>query len=163
MASYSWASFHALPYCQTKYSWGYTKGKFVRKLSDDRLLLRALLILKFYYASIIQKAKRLMVPDSYSQDDFVKSQPTNRQCVRCERVPRSPVRNECCRNLYCKPCSNRSVVCQQHKREMEFFSDSALRSKVRRLMVKCPNQERGCEWKGIMRQVADHLSECAGQ
>ena len=54
-------------------------------------------------------------------------------------------------------------MCQHHEEEVEFFPDSGLRVKIQKLRVKCLNRERGCEWKGRVRHLKDHLPECAGE
>ena len=111
----------------------------------------------------LQRSKKLKMPDGFTQDDFAKTQPTDRQCGKCHRIPLYPLRNDCCKALYCKPCSRSNKTCAKHEEEVEFVHDKGLYNRVQKLTVKCPNRENGCVWRGVVRKLKSHLPECKGE
>lgn len=97
--------------------------------------------------------------DSHSPDEFVNLPPANRLCVKCGRVPWIPMRSKCCDRLYCEPCSLENKRCWKHKALIQYSMDMELRGRIKQLRRKCPNQSKGCKWKGKGWQVKRHVQE----
>ena len=92
-------------------------------------------------------------------DDFVTPQSLAICCVRCKRIPRKPLRLQCCDNpLYCEPCAVATAMCSVHKVGAEYKVDGILRGKISKLTVVCANE--GCEAKCAVYQMRDHLTSC---
>lgn len=98
-------------------------------------------------------------PPSYAIDDFVSNQPSDLLCMRCNRIPRKPLRLKCCNTLYCEPCSMAVTTCPTHQLVTNYKSDTILRGRISKLTVRCAN---GCESKCAVYQMKEHLLFCKG-
>ena len=110
----------------------------------------------------MQRSKyNVKLPDTFSPGDFVTPPTTDRLCVKCKRVPRVPLRSNCCNKLYCGSCSVKNRKCGTHscRRIIQYNIDKELQKKFPKLIRKCPNQSNGCNWKGTGWQLRQHLSE----
>ena len=108
----------------------------------------------------VQKSKlETELPDSFSPSDYVVMPPPDRLCVKCSRVPMVPLLSKCCNRLYCKPCSVENKRCRKHKELVQYTTDKKLRGTLIRLIRKCLNQSKGCNWKGNTRQLIHHLQD----
>ena len=109
----------------------------------------------------LQKSKpSVKLPDSFTKDDFVREPAADRYCVKCSRVPFNPQRSVCCKRLYCEPCSKKGNRCRQHKADLQYTPDKDLYSKIQKLKIKCPHRTGGCNWKGIVLSLKNHLPTC---
>ena len=110
-----------------------------------------------------QRLKRsIPLPPSFAHDDFIRPQEPNRICFKCKKIPRTPLRPECCNTkLYCEPCSLKVKVCSTHQWENKFVRDDNLYIAVPKLKIKCPNWRDGCDFKDTVNHVyKEHLFEC---
>ena len=108
----------------------------------------------------VHQYKWEFIAESPSDDDF---------CLLCKRIVCEPVLTECCGIHLCKMCAVRCNMrdnrllqcpsCMQHS--VLCILDKAKWRNIFNLKVKCPLQERGCEWIGTIRESQEHLNkEC---
>ena len=108
----------------------------------------------------IHRYKWEFIAESRSEDDF---------CLLCKRIVCEPVLTECCGVHLCKTCAMRCNIqdnrllqcpsCMQHS--VLCILDKAKWRNILKLKVKCPLQERGCEWTGTIQESREHLNrEC---
>ena len=109
----------------------------------------------------LQKSKpTVKLPKSFCDDDFLRLQPADRLCIKCDRVPFNPQRSVCCDRLYCEPCSKKTKRCRKHKEDVLYTSDKELYGKIQKLKIKCPNRKSGCDWNGVVFNLKNHLPTC---
>ena len=101
------------------------------------------------------------LPTSFSDDQFVKPQPSELHCIKCKRVPGLPKRSKCCNTLYCEPCSLTVAQCPVHKdkAQWELSTDTDLKNRIAKWTIYCENK---CGWKGVVHKLKEHLPECTG-
>ena len=116
----------------------------------------------FLYFVILQRPKASPLPTSFPPEDFLRPQPPNRICYKCNKIPRTPLRPECCdTKLYCEPCSLKVKICSTHQEENKLKRDDEHYTAVPKLKIKCPNWKEGCDFKETARKVyGDHLPHC---
>ena len=66
--------------------------------------------------NVMQRQESIDLPDKFIKDDFLRHQPSNLLCVKCDSVPYNPLRSICCSKLYCEPCSKKSKKCHVRRR-----------------------------------------------
>lgn len=124
-----------------------------------------------YYSSIytillitFQRLK-YELPSSFPPEDFVHSQPSNRICYRCRRIPRTPLHPVCCSHrIYCEPCSQKTKICLTHHQDISYVIDKDLQANIPRLQINCPNRQRGCDFKDDVNTVyEEHVHTCTKQ
>ena len=99
------------------------------------------------------------VSSSFSDDQFVKPQPSELHCVKCKGVPELPKRSKCCNTLYCEPCSLLAAQCPVHKSTLEWSVDSSLKSRIAKWTIYCLDK---CGWKGPVHKLKEHMPQCSG-
>ena len=104
-------------------------------------------------------ADEFNVPSTFGDGDCAKRQFIARKCVKCKRLPRKPKRSRCCLLLYCEPCSmdTKYQLCSMCGRKQVFKLDSELNNKIPKLTVFCKHNSGGCDWKGKLYKLKDHL------
>ncbi len=108
-------------------------------------------------------ADEFNVPSTFGDEDCAKRQFIARKCVKCKRLPRKPKRSRCCLLLYCEPCSmdTKYQLCSVCRRKQVFKLDSELNNKIPKLTVFCKHNSGGCNWKGKLYKLKNHLlHEC---
>ena len=89
-------------------------------------------------------------------------------CVICRNVAKDIYQVTCCGQHFCKEClqncrRTRGECCPHCRREnlqSNHFPDTSAKKMVLSLMVKCPMADNGCSWKGDVRSVECHNSQC---
>ena len=71
-----------------------------------------------------------------------------------------PKRSKCCNTLYCEPCSLAIAQCPVHKSQLEYSTDTDLKSRIAKWTIYCENR---CGWKGVVHKLKEHLPECTGE
>lgn len=100
-------------------------------------------------------------PPSFAIKEFVTKKSRDICCVRCNRVPRKPLRLVCCDTLYCEPCAVSVTRCPKHGSRAEYKTDLTLKGKISKSTVVCSNA--GCNAKCAVYQMRDHLASCTGR
>lgn len=94
--------------------------------------------------------------------------PEKYTCSICIFVARNPQQASCCGRVYCKQCleqlrgKDENFKCPNCKEELanKYFRDRMVEKEIQGLKVYCPNTEKGCLWKGELRNVNTHLRAC---
>ena len=100
--------------------------------------------------------------------DFVDKPPNRSQCPICLLVPRDPHQTPCCGNAFCKDCITNIKLhkkpCPTCKTE-DFLSypDKGLERELYSSQVCCSFKSRGCDWRGELRQLDQHLNSNSSQ
>ena len=99
---------------------------------------------------------------------FVDVPPDRVICVICHLPSREAHMTECCGHVFCKSCLNRAKATQytacsmcKHK-EFNTFSNKQVSREVQGLRVYCANKEKGCDWRGEVKDIKDHLKSSDG-
>ena len=100
--------------------------------------------------------------------DLVSNPPDRLTCKICHLPSRFPYLSVCCGHIFCKPCldnvkttstiSNACPVCRDE--EFVTFPNKAVDREVKELQIYCTNKEKGCEWRGELNNIGNHLGEC---
>ena len=87
-------------------------------------------------------------------------------CSICTKVLRDPHLTVCCGQHYCSSCLDhwaktqakptRCLYCRQTT-DFRHFLDKKMERKIKSLHVLCVHGEDGCQWKGELRNVENHL------
>ena len=110
---------------------------------------------------------------SYSSDggydlQFVDSPPDRVVCVICHLPSRDPHMTACCGHVFCKSCldkakATRYASCSMCKDyDFNTFCNKQIKREVQSLYVYCTNKEKGCEWKGEVKDISTHLGSSDG-
>ena len=92
-------------------------------------------------------------------------------CVMCHLPSRDPyMTGECCRGqILCKSCLDQAKDVSDHDgcpvcRKMEFSTccNYHLDREIKCLRIYCINSEEGCEWKGELSGIDNHLEHKDG-
>ena len=91
-------------------------------------------------------------------DDFI--------CSICTKVLREPHLTVCCGQHYCSSCLKhwektraKPTMCLYCRSQDDFchVPDKKMERKIKSLHVLCVHSEDGCQWKGELRNLGDHL------
>ena len=100
--------------------------------------------------------------------EFVDKSPNRSQCPICLLVLRDPHQTPCCGNAFCKDCIAKIKLhkkpCPTCKTE-DFLSypDKGLERELYSSEVSCSFKSRGCDWRGELRQLDQHLNSNSSQ
>ena len=88
-------------------------------------------------------------------------------CSICTKVLREPHLTVCCGQHYCSSClehwaktqakPTRCLYCRQTT-DFRHFLDKKMERKIKSLHVLCVHSEDGCQWKGELRNLGNHLN-----
>ena len=85
------------------------------------------------------------------------------ECPVCRLIIRNPFQATCCGSGYCQACIEQIKVnndpcpsCKQQK--FNTFEDKRLKRLLYVLNVYCSHQAKGCQWKGELGQLDNHLN-----
>ena len=100
--------------------------------------------------------------------EFVTAPPKSLECPVCLLTLRDPHVISCCGNEFCQRCIERV---QRDRKPCPLCNEATFTTllhkklirEVNALVVRCPQKELGCEWKGELGQVQKHLNPGAGQ
>ena len=97
--------------------------------------------------------------------EFVEEPPKYLQteCPVCLQILREPYQVTCCGKSFCKECIKRAKLksrpcpcCKQD--DFNHFPNKGLQQPLYGFQVHCCNKEDGCEWKGELGQLDNHLN-----
>ena len=95
--------------------------------------------------------------------DFVTAPPKSLECPVCLMTFRDPHVISCCGNEFCQLCIERvqrdgkpCPLCNEPN--FTTLLHKKLVREVNGLVVRCPQEELGCEWEGELGQVEQHLN-----
>ncbi|CAH3037682.1 unnamed protein product [Pocillopora meandrina] len=90
-------------------------------------------------------------------------------CSSCGYLLRDAMQTSC-GHFYCSSClaslfqdGSTRMTCLQDQKEFlpnEVFPDNFMRREVQAFVVNCTFEEEGCNWKGEVRHLENHLSNC---
>ena len=78
------------------------------------------------------------------------------KCPICLDLVYEPVLTSC-GHLICQRCVRGQARCPTCRDELQFMRDQFNERRVKNLKVKCPNWEKGCQWQGDLRDIAQHI------
>lgn len=92
---------------------------------------------------------------------FLEDIPEDLLCIICQEILQSPMLTSC-GHLFCYKCLKRTVdkkncpICRRAYTRSP-FKDEFHDRKIKTLIVRCVNMEKGCVWRGELGRVYDHL------
>lgn len=93
--------------------------------------------------------------------EFVDTPPDRVICAICELPSRDPRITECCGKIVCSACLSHAQCCPFCKAEnLVTFCNKQILREVHSLHVFCTNKQRGCAWKGALKDIDSHLEGC---
>ena len=100
--------------------------------------------------------------------EFVKTPSDTLICTICFLPSREPHLSACCGHTFCKSCLEGSkkfnVICPVcHSEEFPTMFNKQADRVIRSLHVFCTNKKQGCEWKGEVNGITNHLGNCLCQ
>ena len=97
--------------------------------------------------------------------EFVEKPPEaiQSECPLCLQILREPYQAPCCGQSFCQVCIEKiktdSKPCPTCNEEnFAFFHNKGLEISLHRFQVYCSHKQEGCEWKGKLGQLDDHLN-----
>ena len=110
------------------------------------------------------------VGDGYAYT-FVKSPPKALFCHLCQLVARDPQLTVCCGTNFCKGCLEKKSSKEgdhgcpacNHTEVVTAFPNKLSDREIKKLIVLCPNNEEGCNWKDELAKLEDHVANCEMQ
>ena len=81
-------------------------------------------------------------------------------CVIGHLPSREPYMTECCGHVFCKSCLDKeeATACPMcSDKHFNTFYNKQINRQVRGLLVYCINKEKGCEWKGEVKDIGEYL------
>ena len=90
--------------------------------------------------------------------------PDDLECIVCKNLASEPHQATCCGRTVCYRCAEkwrkRNDSCPQCKQSpLKMAANSCTKHRIENLPVYCKHYHSGCEWKGNMDAVKDHLDE----
>ena len=85
------------------------------------------------------------------------------ECPICCLILRDPHQSTCCGTSFCRSCfecvpeHDPCPVCRELN--FEVFTKKGLKRALNQLQVSCTHVKDGCEWKGELGDLDQHLSE----
>eukprot|EP00117_Sycon_ciliatum_P044375 scpid79394/ scgid32025/ TNF receptor-associated factor 5 len=97
---------------------------------------------------------------------FIDPVPESLQCPICRKALRAPVQTTC-GHRFCKTCID-PIIASSGKNQcpvdretvQETFPDNHCKREVLSLEVYCDSCSHGCEWRGPLRDLKDHIGIC---
>ena len=86
------------------------------------------------------------------------------ECIICKNLADDPHQSKCCGHTMCYSCAHkwreRNNSCPQCRESpLEVVVDTRTKRHISSLTVYCTHYRSGCEWKGSLNTVRDHLRE----
>ena len=86
-------------------------------------------------------------------------------CSICQLILRSPCETECCNNFLCLSCVQeyqRKAVnpnnCLFCRKDLRYREAVAQKRQINGLNVYCVHEDKGCNWKGELGELDNHLN-----
>ena len=96
---------------------------------------------------------------------FVITPPGALLCQICQLVARDPQLSVCCGNNFCKTCLSKvnndegCPTCDDNE-FFTTFSNKLSDREIKKLLIWCMNNEKGCGWRDELANLENHLQEC---
>ena len=104
--------------------------------------------------------------------NFVETPPDCLLCKICHLPSRNPHLSVCCGYLFCKSCLNDNKTATidttgacsivNCKERFVIFPQTEADREIKKLHVYCCNKEQGCDWKGELSNIENHLENVNG-
>ena len=99
---------------------------------------------------------------------FVTTPPGSLLCQICQLVARDPQLSICCGHNFCKACLNKVendegcpiATCDENESIFTTFPNKLSNREIKKLLVLCTNDEKGCSWRDELVNWENHLQEC---
>ena len=86
-------------------------------------------------------------------------------CIICKLIQREPTIVSCCGQHFCRSCLQRWLRSDHLKcphclaSDLQYFTNKQQLREVSCLLIRCPNEDRGCRWTGELGEGQKHLEE----
>ena len=77
------------------------------------------------------------------------------KCAICLELVSDPVQTSC-GHLFCGKCIKRTNTCPIDRKQFTSHPDNFNDRRVRNFKVKCPKEDRGCQWQGSLGDAKKH-------
>ena len=97
---------------------------------------------------------------------FVITPPGALLCQICQLVAHDPQLSVCCGNNFCKTCLDKAntdegcPTCDDKECFFTTFPNKLSDREIKKLLIWCKNNEKGCGWRDELVNLEDHLSTC---
>lgn len=97
---------------------------------------------------------------------FIITPPGALLCQICQLVARDPQLSVCCGNNFCKSCLEKVTVkercptCNDNESFFTTFPNKLSDREIKKLLIWCTNNEKGCGWRDELGNFEDHLILC---
>ena len=86
------------------------------------------------------------------------------ECPICLKILVNPHLVSCCGHHFCEDCIERVDLCNRpcpmcKEKEYKSFIDKKCLRIINELQVYCTNKEKGCQWKGELKNLSTHLNK----
>ena len=102
--------------------------------------------------------------------NFSTTPPATLFCHLCQLVARDPQLSICCGTNFCKQCLETRTskesgcpVCNDADVVLTTYPNKMSDREIKQLVVLCPNDEEGCEWRDELGKLEDHVTTCEMQ
>ena len=94
--------------------------------------------------------------------------PDDLSCMICHHVAKEAHQVECCGKVFCEKCiketKKRIGSCPNCRAaepsKFKIFRDRTSGRRIKHLKLSCDNEDRGCNWSGILDEYDAHMREC---
>ena len=87
--------------------------------------------------------------------------PDDLVCTICRHVANEAHQVECCGRVFCQVCIKGVDSCPDcHASTLRIFRDRVSARRIKQLRLSCKNEDRGCDWSGILDEYDAHIAEC---
>lgn len=100
--------------------------------------------------------------------EFIKDPPQKFICTICTQLVKDPHLTACCGHEFCDSCLKKwekqsATNCCPHCRQKQFVHilDKQTQREINELEVNCLKRRDGCEWKGGLGVIQQHVKDCS--
>ena len=94
--------------------------------------------------------------------------PDDLVCMICHHVAKEAHQVECCGKVFCETCIKKAKEtigsCPNCRAvgssKFKIFCDRMSGRRIKHLKLSCENEDRGCDWSGILDEYHAHVTEC---
>ena len=94
--------------------------------------------------------------------------PDDLLCMICHHVAKEAHQVECCGKVFCETCIKKTKErigscpnCRAaESSKFKIFCDRMSGRRIKHLKLSCENEDRGCDWSGILDEYDAHVAEC---
>ena len=115
-------------------------------------------------------SSKMKAGDGYTYE-FVATPPKALSCHLCYLVARDPQLSVCCGTNFCRGClerktserGSRGCPACNHTGIVTAFPNKLSDREIKKLIVRCLNNEEGCDWKDELAKLEGHVANCGMQ